>query len=221
MVFVMSDVYSVELCERPVHRLRALDVRMLGKALAHPFLALKGADGQVVKELHGTWSDAATNSQTKPAQWMEAALAGGAAAEGVVPRTVDAMRYAFNFGASGRVPVNRMVELNGSRHYNSAVARHTVYAPGDDVSARWDDLVQLAKKVDEMRFPYVRYAIGDGVNCQTSMREILLRSGAFNSVSLPQLSLADAGWSCSYRLPLKEDMEAHYLRMEAGREYHP
>lgn len=184
--------YTISFCERPVTRGQALDKQVLGKPLSHPFLVLKNSNNQVLKELHGSWSPTFGNKQTSISKIFELTLAGSALID-----YDTKLHNIFNELNLKHRPVNRMIASQNCHQYPRAKNEIELKSGSfEEMSYHWGRAQKHAKYIDALRLPYVRYAHGDGVNCQVTMKTVMYTSHLTKDQDI-ELELGDSGWSSS------------------------
>ena len=180
--------FSITLVERPVHISRAQDEKMFGKPFSHPFVVLKDAKDRVIGEIHGSWKRG-SSVETKLAQ----------AFDKISGKICSSRLNAFMASASaGYYPQCYIAGADGERQYASRLEEHLLYK-GREGTAReiWARLVEGFPAVNEKGQPYYRYAKPDDRfgNCQTIIRGSLCTVENVLSVAVPDLKLAQTGWT--------------------------
>ena len=182
--------YSVLFCERSVVRHQNMDVRVLGQPLSHPFLSLKNSNGDIEQELHGTWSAKYANKQRRLEMLIEFANASKKAGTPLSSTFAATLTRFF----PDRVPINRMCILNGQRQYQLSEREDTlIEGEAEDIHITWDRLIKSSEEIDKLELPYNRYAFGEDINCQKTMKALLLKSGLIKDHDI-SLQLGSAGW---------------------------
>lgn len=194
----MNTGHHIILCERPVVRLQNIDQFVLGKPLSHPYLSFLDSNMQPIEEIHGTWGLRNNPRQSKVAKLEEFALT----CSHLTGQSQSLLKI-FNFATPNFAPVNRMLVIKNRFHFNRALHTQKLFLGDEsDLPDIWQEFKITAAKIDKERYPYIRYAKGNNVNCQTTLREVLLASKSTTQECLPNLKLGDSGWTSSERLNL-------------------
>ena len=191
----MRGQYSIHFCERAVKRWQSMDRFVLGNALSHPFLVLMNDSNEPVQECHGTWSSLNNRRQTFFAKKLEFALA----ASSIVGQEVPLHRM-FSYACHNRLPVNRAIICTQPSQYRLREREETLLSGAREViKEKWNHLKEIATQYDHLRWPYMRYAFGQSVNCQKILKAVMHDSFMPGWDTL-DLKLGDAGWSSPYQL---------------------
>lgn len=168
---------------------------MFGRPFSHPFLVLKSPSDHVLGEIHASWH---RGSPFKIRLCK------------VFDRTTGALRnesvnrmLAFT---GGFYPQCNLYNTRGARQYGTKVEEHLL-CKGTQRQVRdvWHSLVDMFDEVNERKIPYYRYArAGSGFgSCQTLTREVLDRVEKSLLSPVPDLKLAQTGWTEAPKTDIK------------------
>lgn len=184
-------LWSIELCERPVHLLKQVDRILFGKDLAHPFLVLLDDKDIVRGEIHMIPYDrTAINGISRLSRIFQRcqAFATPVGCDIVLRSVVQYTRW------KNAYPVLHSRFYEAARQHDIAIYKKSLLrAPQDRVMASWEQLTQAALRLDSLNLPYDRFGWGrNRYNCQTGIASILAAAG----LKSPTLSnrLAVPGW---------------------------
>ena len=177
----------INLCERPTIWGKHLNKIVLGsdKAISHPFLVLKTDTGEVLSELHGSWSPAACYKQIPPSKIMEFTVAAATIinADTHINTTFDALDLQYR-------PVNTMYLRSGQHQYHRAQSETPLTEDRSGVVVKeWKRIAAEAKKINDLKIPYTRYDI----NCQATLYTALKRANIHRATDI-DLQFMNTGW---------------------------
>lgn len=181
--------WTITLAERPVHISRAQDIAMFGRPFSHPFLVLKNAGDNVLSEIHASWRRGSP-MRTRLSQVFDKTT--GRLCSERVNRVLASTGNLY--------PRCNLYNTRGATQYGTKVEEHLLFqGPPKSVNELWHSLVDMFGEVNERRTPYYRYARrGSGFgNCQILMREALERVEQSLLQPVPELKLAQTGWTAA------------------------